>query len=72
MVPEINDGELAGNAVLAALALDGTPECKQAALDEAINRMIRFRDIYEPLGDTAAFWEHRYELFRSGTLCNNE
>jgi xylulokinase len=67
MVPEISDGELAGNAVLAALALNGIPIREKGALDDVIKRMIRFREIYEPLSGAAAFWEHRYELFRSST-----
>ena len=65
MVPEITDGELAGNAVLAALALDGKLKREQAAFDDAVNRMIRFREVYEPNDRTASFWKHRYEASKT-------
>ena len=65
MVPEISDGELAGNAVLAALALDGKPVCEKTAFENTVNRMIRFREIYEPVKNTSSFWENRYGLFRA-------
>jgi sugar (pentulose or hexulose) kinase len=64
-IPEIPDGELAGNAVLAAAALEGAGEAGfQAALESAGNRMIRFREVYEPRQAGAIFWEQRYMLYR--------
>ena len=55
MVPEIPDGELAGNAVLAAAALGSGAVSAE--------RIVRFPNIYEPSADTAAFWEERYLLY---------
>ena len=52
MVPEISDGELAGNAVLAAAALEGISR------DEAADKMIRIRDVYRPRN--SEFWEEEY------------
>jgi ribulose kinase len=49
-VPEICDCELAGNAVLSAAALGAFGSRKEAA-----NRMIRFREIFEPRN--TAFWD---------------
>ena len=57
-VPEIPDGELAGNAVLAALALGAVSN-----LEEGMAGMIRFRDVYSPQSDRAAFWDERYRLY---------
>ena len=54
MVPEIADGELAGNAVLTAAALGAAPTFEAAA-----HRMIRIREVYRP--KNGAFWEERYE-----------
>ena len=66
MVPEISDGELAGNAVLAALAMEGSRETD--ALKAATNRMIRFGEVYEPQKNVRDFWENRYGFF---SLNNN-
>ena len=52
LVCEIPDGELAGNAVLAAAALEG------GKLDDKTEKMIRIHEIYEP--ENRAFWEERY------------
>lgn len=41
-VPEIPDGELAGNAVLAASALENS------SLEEAVGRIIRIKEVYRP------------------------
>ena len=65
MIPEISDGELAGNAVLAALALEGR---KSTAIESTANRMIRFREIYKPQSGVAAFWENRYGLYRKDSV----
>jgi sugar (pentulose or hexulose) kinase len=54
---EIPDGELAGNAVLSAVALGTT------RLEEAMDTMIRFSGIYRPRPQTALFWKERYALF---------
>jgi len=60
LVPEIPDAELAGNAVLAAVALGSA-----SGIEEAIIRMIRFRDVYEPSQETVSFWEEEFEKFRT-------
>jgi xylulokinase len=64
MIPEICDGELAGNAVLAACALEDRPAAEEdfeRVLDAAVDRMIRFREEYSPREETAAFWEEKYK-----------
>ena len=63
MVPMINDGELAGNAVLAVLALEGINRHEQNVFDEKVNKMISFREVYEPFINNAPFWEERYNDF---------
>lgn len=55
LVPEISDGELAGNAVLAAAALGAA-----STFEEAAGRMIRIREVFRPAN--AAFWEEQYRL----------
>ena len=60
MVPEIPDAELAGNTVLAAVAL-GEASC----VEDAASRMIHFRDVYEPRKETGSFWEEEFEKFRT-------
>ena len=57
LVPEIPDGELAGNAVLAAAALDGV------SVEEAANRMIRIREVYSPLNPE--YWEEKFSQKKS-------
>ena len=58
LIPEIPDGELAGNAVLAAAALGAA-----SGLEQAADKMIRIREVYQSCWETAAFWEERYRLF---------
>ena len=53
LVPQITDGELAGNAALAAAALEKT------SIEETVRRMIRITDVYKPLPENAAFWTER-------------
>ncbi|MCL2380263.1 MAG: FGGY-family carbohydrate kinase [Treponema sp.] len=60
MVPEIPDGELAGNAVLSATALGVA-----RAFEEAADKMVRLREIYKPRTQTASFWDEQYWLHRS-------
>ena len=57
MVPEIPDGELAGNAVLSAAALGAA-----STFEEAANRMIRIREIFRP--GNPVFWEERYRFYK--------
>jgi len=52
MVQEIPDGELAGNAALAAAALEGL------GVDEVTDRMIRIKEIFGPRNRD--FWEQEY------------
>ena len=59
LIPEIPDGELAGNAVLSASALGAV-----STLEEAAARMIRVQDVYKPRPEAASFWEGRYGLYR--------
>jgi len=56
---EIIDGELVGNAVLAAAALGAFP-----SFEEAADKMIRIREVYRP--GNAAFWEEQYEAYKFG------
>ena len=75
MIPEISDGELAGNAVLAASALENNSALEGPsgaaevdfvhALERTIDRMIRFREVYEPRDETKSFWEEHYRLYRT-------
>ena len=53
MLPEITDGELAGNAVLAAAALGAA-----SSVEEAVGKMIRVREQYQPRN--TAFWDEKY------------
>ena len=46
VIPEINDGELAGNAVLAAAAIENR------GLETSIEKMIRFREKFTPKRET--------------------
>jgi len=63
LIPEICDGELAGNAVLAACALENPPEGDfERVLDAAAHRMIRFREEYSPRIEAAQFWDERYKM----------
>ena len=60
MIPDIPDGELAGNAVLAATALGAAP-----GFEEAADKMIRAWDVYEPRPGAASFWNERYSLYKT-------
>jgi xylulokinase len=64
MIPEIPDGELAGNAVISAAALGESGSRGKTGLAEMMNRMIRFREIYKPNPETAPLWEEQYRLYR--------
>jgi xylulokinase len=75
MIPEIRDGELAGNAVLAACALRNQPageEDFERDLDAATDRMIRFREEYSPRVETALFWEERYKAASDEGFSNED
>ena len=56
IIPEIPDGELAGNAVISAVALGSA-----GSLEEAAAKMIRAREVYEPQPAAAAFWDDRFK-----------
>ena len=58
LIPEIRDGELAGNAALAAAALGAA-----SGIQEAADGMIRFTERCEAKAETAAFWEEKFNLF---------
>jgi len=73
MIPEICDGELAGNAVLAACALQNhsaADEDFERVLDATVGRMIRFRQEYSPRGETASFWKERYKTANEKSFTN--
>ena len=46
LIPEINDGELAGNAIIASASLGGEK-----------GRAVRFRELYHPNPENRQFWE---------------
>jgi xylulokinase len=56
-IPEIEDAELAGDAVLAALALGRAPDIRQGA------GMIRIKKSYSPRPGTEAFYRKRFEQY---------
>jgi xylulokinase len=58
LVPEIPDGELAGDAALAAWALG-----EYRSMEEAASRMIRIRETFAPPRETASLWEERYRAY---------
>jgi xylulokinase len=58
LVPEIPDGELAGDAVLAVRALG-----EYASIEEAASRMVRIRETFPPPKETASLWEERYRVY---------
>jgi xylulokinase len=57
-IPEIPDGELAGDAVLAARALG-----EYRSMEEAASRMIHIRETFVPRKETASLWEERYRVY---------
>ncbi len=58
-VPEIPDGELAGDACLAMTALGDA-----SSLEEAISRIVRIREVYEPDRRSYAFHSERYDAYK--------
>jgi sugar (pentulose or hexulose) kinase len=64
VIPEIPDGELAGNAVLSAMALGESASSGKAGLGQTMNRMVHFRDIYLPSEENAPAWEALSRLYR--------
>ncbi|MDR2094549.1 MAG: FGGY-family carbohydrate kinase [Treponema sp.] len=62
LVPEIADAELAGDTVLAALALGEAADIREGA-----GRIVRIKDRYDPDPQTAAFYTERYERYRDFT-----
>ena len=64
MIPEIPDGELAGNAVLSAVALGESGSRGNKGLAEMMSRMIRIREVYEPRPETALLWEEKFRRYR--------
>ncbi|MDR3114316.1 MAG: sugar kinase [Treponema sp.] len=59
LVPEIYDGELAGDAAVAAVALG-----ESADLAEAVSRMIRLRARYVPADQTRDRYTEQYRSYR--------
>ena len=60
LVPEIPDGELAGNAVIAASALKGE------SLEKAADRMIRIKDVYTP--QNTEYWDEQFIKYLKGKI----
>jgi xylulokinase len=58
LVPEVSDGELAGDAVLAAWALGEYPSMEKAAA-----KMIRIQEAFVPQKESASLWEERYRSY---------
>jgi xylulokinase len=61
LIPELNDGELAGDAILAALALG-----EVSSLSEAVERMIRIKQRFVPNPRVQSFYTERYHAWRLG------
>jgi xylulokinase len=59
LIPEIQDGELAGDAAVAAVALG-----ESASLAEAVSRMIRMSARYAPCVQTHAQYAEYYSYFK--------
>ena len=67
-IPEINDAELTGNVMLCAVALSLNTESNfENALIKAMDKMIRFRDLYKPNPETASFWEESFKFYLEKT-----
>ena len=64
-IPEIGDSELAGNTVFSALALG-----EASSMEEAADRIIRFREVYEPCN--SSFWKERYTQYEAERKTGNE
>jgi xylulokinase len=58
LVPEVRDAELAGNAILAALALG-----EAADLDEGVRRMIHIKERYTPEPGALAAYEEKFRAY---------
>jgi xylulokinase len=58
LVPELKDAELAGDAVLAAIALG-----EAADLDEALGRMIHLKERYTPAPGAASAYEEKFRAY---------
>ena len=59
LIPKIPDGELAGNAVIAAVALGAA-----SSLEQAADRMIHIQEVFQPRREAADFWNEQYALFQ--------
>jgi len=62
-VPEIEDGELAGNACAALVALG-----EAADLGDAVSRVVRLSRVYEPDQRAYAVHSERYDAYRAMLL----
>lgn len=58
LIPEVNDGELAGDAVLAALAIG-----EVSSLSEAVERMIHIKQRFVPNPCVQALYAERYHAW---------
>jgi xylulokinase len=58
LVPELCDGELAGDACVSAIALG-----EAAGLAQAVQRIVRLNDRYVPRSGAAAFYDERYARY---------
>jgi xylulokinase len=58
LVPKVKDAELAGNAVLSAIALG-----EAADLDEAVHRIVHIRERYIPNPAFASAYEERFRAY---------
>jgi xylulokinase len=59
LIPEVNDGELTGDAILAALALG-----EVSSLSEAVERMIHIKQRFIPDPCVQALYTERYHAWR--------
>jgi sugar (pentulose or hexulose) kinase len=59
LVPEVKDAELAGDAILAAIALG-----EAADLDEAVRRMIHIEERYIPEPGAVSAYEEKFRSYR--------
>jgi len=57
-IPEIEDGELAGNACLAMKGLGLYP-----SLEAAIEQTVKIKHVYEPVQQCYAMHAERYEVY---------
>jgi sugar (pentulose or hexulose) kinase len=66
LIPEVNDGELAGDAILAALALG-----EVSSLSEAVERMLQFKTRFTPNPRMLSLYTERYHAW-SATVTQME